>query len=204
MRPNDMEESELAPLGLPSWERAMQAVEAIRRRLLRATEALETAGVPYAVTAGFGVAARVERVDQEAVRNNRDIVLLMRRDDALAAATALKAAGFVLHEAAAGELYLDGTSPKPRGAVRVVFAREKADPRDLLPAPDVTEASRMGRFRVLDLQPLVQMALTAFRLDDRVDLYDLMGVGLIDRSWLGRFPPELSARLQELLDKPDG
>jgi hypothetical protein len=40
-------------------------------------------------------------------------------------------------------------------------------------------------------------------LKDRVHLLDLLEVGLIDASWAGRLPPELSARLQEVIDNPD-
>jgi hypothetical protein len=31
----------------------------------------------------------------------------------------------------------------------------------------------------------------------------LIGVGLIDASWLGKLPPELAGRLKHLLDDPD-
>jgi hypothetical protein len=48
------------------------------------------------------------------------------------------------------------------------------------------------------------MKLTSYRLKDQVHLQDLIGVGLIDASWPGRFPPDLAARLQHLLDTPDG
>lgn len=47
------------------------------------------------------------------------------------------------------------------------------------------------------------MKLNSFRLKDRVHLLDLIGVGLVDATWPGRFPAELGARLQELLDNPD-
>ena len=40
-----------------SWERMSNAVENVRRRLLRAAQALDTAGVPYAVAGGNAVAA---------------------------------------------------------------------------------------------------------------------------------------------------
>lgn len=39
---------------------------------------------------------------------------------------------------------------------------------------------------------------------DRVHLRDLLDVGLVDASWLERMPPTLRARLQELLDNPEG
>ena len=57
--------------------------------------------------------------------------------------------------------------------------------------------------RVLDLPALVRMKLTSFRRKDQVHLLDLLGVGLIDPSWVARFPPELGARLQHLIDTPD-
>jgi hypothetical protein len=44
------------------------------------------------------------------------------------------------------------------------------------------------------------MKLTSFRLKDRVHLLDLLDVGLIDQTWCDRFPPQLAARLKELLD----
>lgn len=44
------------------------------------------------------------------------------------------------------------------------------------------------------------MKLTSFRLKDKVDLLDLLDVGLVDESWCDRFPPELGARLRELVE----
>jgi len=46
---------------------------------------------------------------------------------------------------------------------------------------------------------------SAVRNTQDVDhVLDLIGVGLIDATWPPRFPPALAARLQELLDNPDG
>jgi len=39
---------------------------------------------------------------------------------------------------------------------------------------------------------------------DRTHVRDMLSVGLIDASWPARFPPELAARLQHLIDTPDG
>ena len=52
-------------------ERMVRAVEKVKDRLLRATAALEKAGVPYAVVGGNAVAAWVARVDEAAVRNTQ-------------------------------------------------------------------------------------------------------------------------------------
>src|SRR5438876_2981492 len=76
----------LAPV---SWERMIRAVEKVRERLLRAAAALQTAGVPYAIAGGNAVAAWVSRVDEAAVRNTRDVDILLRRTDLEAAKTAL-------------------------------------------------------------------------------------------------------------------
>jgi hypothetical protein len=35
-------------------------------------------------------------------------------------------------------------------------------------------------------------------------LRDLLEVGLMDATWLERLPPELAARLQTLIDTPEG
>jgi len=48
------------------------------------------------------------------------------------------------------------------------------------------------------------MKLTSFRLKDRVHILDFIEVGLIDATWIPRLPVDLAARLQELLDNPDG
>src|SRR5207247_8254257 len=82
------------PLGEVSWERMIRAVEKVRERLLRATAALEKAGVPYAVVGGNAVASWVSAVDEAAVRNTRDVDILLRRSDLDAATAALAQAGF--------------------------------------------------------------------------------------------------------------
>jgi hypothetical protein len=48
------------------------------------------------------------------------------------------------------------------------------------------------------------MKLTSFRDKDRTHLRDMISVGLIDESWPIKLPDELAARLQSLLDTPDG
>src|ERR1700720_3180774 len=84
-----------------SWDildRMERAVAKVRERLLRATTALNQAGVPYAVVGGNAVASWVATVDEGAVRNTRDVDLLVRRDDLPAVAAALEQAGFVRDE----------------------------------------------------------------------------------------------------------
>ena len=191
------------PLGDISWERMIRAVEKVKERLLRASAALEKAGVPYAVIGGNAVAAWVSRVDEAAVRNTRDVDLLLRRSDLDRATVALEAAGFVYRHAASIDMFLDGPNAKARDAVHVIFAGEKIRAEDFAPAPDVSEAAPADAFRVVNLEALIRMKLTAYRRKDQVHLLDMLDVGLIDASWVAQLPPGLAARLQQLIDNPE-
>src|SRR5881396_2368683 len=108
----------MAPvLGPFSLDRMVRAVEKVRERLLRATAALEKAGIPYAVAGGNAVAVWVTRVDESAVRNTRDVDILIRRADLAAVKTALEGAGFVYRHSAGVDIFLDGAVAKARDAV---------------------------------------------------------------------------------------
>jgi hypothetical protein len=192
------------PAGQISLERMVNAVEKVRQRLLRATAALRGANIDYAVAGGNAVAAWVSSVDESAVRNTQDVDILIRRADLPVVKAALEAAGFVYRHAGGLDIFLDSPTGRPREAVHIVFANEKVKPREMVPSPDVAESRDAGAFRILELEALVRIKLTAFRDKDRTHLRDLIDVGLIDRSWPARYPPELAARLQQLLDTPEG
>lgn len=182
----------------------VDAVERVRQRLLRASAALRGAGVSYAVVGGNAVAAWVATVDRAAVRNTQGVDVLIRRADLDAAKAALEGAGFVYRRAAGLDLFLDHAAASPRDAVHIIFANEFVRPNEPSPNPDVTESTDLGPFRVIDLTGLVRIKLTAFRRKDQVHLTDMIAVGLIDPSWTKRLEPALAARLQQLLDTPDG
>ena len=186
-----------------AWERMVAAVEKVRERLRRAAGALEAASIPYAVAGGNAVAAWVSEVDEAAVRNTQDVDLLLRRDDLERAKQALAAAGFVYRHSASIDMFLDGPEAKARDAVHIVFANEKVRAEYTLAALDVDEAKPTATFRVLDLPALLRMNLTSNLRKDQVHVLDLIGVGLVDQSWIAQLPPELGARLQELFDNPD-
>ncbi len=185
-------------------DRMVEAVELVRERLLRASAALESAGIPYAVVGGNAVAAWVSQVNKRAARNTVDVDILLQRADILAAADALKTAGFVYRHAAGIDFFLDGPDGEFQEAVHVVKAGEKVRKEYLEPAPDVTESMVGESFRLLTLEALLRMKLTSFRDKDRTHIRDLIGVGLVDHTWPAKFIPELGARLQHILDNPDG
>jgi hypothetical protein len=187
-----------------AWERMVTAVEKVRQRLRRAAQALEQAGIPYALAGGNAIAAWVSEVDEAAVRNTQDVDLLMRRVDLDRAKEALAVAGFVYRHTSGIDRFLDGPGAKARDAVHIVFSGEKVRQDHLLPAPAVDESKTTATCQVLNLDALVRMKLTSFRDKDRTHLRDLIEVGLIDGEWLNRLPKELGPRLQELLDNPEG
>lgn len=193
-----------------SWERMENAVENVRRRLLRVASALRNAGLDYAVVGGNAVAAWVSRVDEAAVRNTRDVDILLQRQDFDRAKEVLEQEGFVyrrlssLGKTGTMDAFLDGPGAKVREAMRVLWAGEKVFPDSLEASPDVSQAEDAGDFRLIDLEPLVRMKLTSYRDKDRMHLRDLAGVGLIDETWSASLPKPLAERLQTILDDPDG
>jgi len=186
------------------WERALVAADKVKERLRRATRALDSAGVRYAVVGGNAVAEWVGRIDEDAVRTTRDVDLLIRRSDLPAAQAALESAGFIYHHVFGVDTFIDGPDGKPSGGVHILFAGEKVRQGDAHQLPDLDESERAVDFQVASLEALVRMKLTANRRKDQVHLLDLIGVGLLDATWPGRLPRQLGDRLQQLLDDPDG
>jgi hypothetical protein len=190
--------------GLLALERMERAVEKVRDRLLRSTAALEAAGIPYAVIGGNAVMAWVEQVDESAVRFTQDVDIILRREDLSRAAAALARVGFLHRHAAGLEMFLDGPEAKARDAVHVIFAGEKVRPDYVAAVPDAAESVSFKAYRVLSLEALVRMKLTSNRDKDKMHVRDMLAIGLIDASWPARYQPELAARLQHLVDTPDG
>jgi hypothetical protein len=184
-------------------DRMERAVAKVRERLLRATAALNRIGIPYAVVGGNAVASWVATIDEGAVRNTRDIDLLVRRSDLSAITAALQRAGFVRDELLEVVMFRDGPEGKPSEAIHLVFAGEKSRPDHLLPAPEIQTVKDPADFPVIALESLILMKLMSNRRKDQVHIQDMISAGLIDRSWLTKLPPDLAERLQQLLDAPD-
>jgi hypothetical protein len=196
--------SAVAALRPDTLDRMVRAVEKVRERLLRTSAALEAAGIPYAVVGGNAVAVWVAQVDEAAVRNTRDVDILLRRSDLEAAKGALARAGFVYRHVRGLDIFRDGPEASVRDSVHVLFAGEALPGEGRLANPDVSESERAKDFRVISLEALVRTKLNSWRDKDRTHLRDFLEVGLIDELWIGRFPGELNARLQHLIDTPGG
>ena len=186
------------------WRRMERAVEKIQERLERTATTLEAAGIPYAIIGGNAVRAWVAQADEAAVRTTRDVDILLRRADFPRAIEAMERAGFIYRHVKSIDMFLDGEGTKDRDAVHVLFAGEKVRQDDLVAAPDVDDSEIVENHSVLRLEALVRMKLTSFRRKDQMHLIDMLDVELIDESWRDRLPAELAARLQEILDDPNG
>jgi hypothetical protein len=179
--------------------RVRRAVENVERRLRTAAGVLTAAGIPYALVGGNAVAVWVATRDEAAVRNTRDVDVMIRRDDLDRVAEALAAHGFVRRHVAGMDVFLDGPDGKVRDAVRIVFAGEFVRPHEPGPNPDLSDAVPIGETMVIHLESLVRIKLTAWRPKDQVHVADLIDVGLVDASWPDRLPAALTERLRQAL-----
>ena len=203
MNPDEIE-SLVREQGSYVFERMFGAVEKVRERLERCCNALAAAEIPYAVIGGNAVAAWVATVDDGAVRNTRDVDILVREEDLPRLTTVLESVGFHRDVVMDVIVFLDGPDGKPSQGIHILLSGRKVKDSYASSTPDVDDIQNIENRRVVDLVALVEMKLNSFRDKDRTHLRDLIGVGLIDPSWPSRFPQALGARLQELLDDPDG
>ncbi len=189
--------------GQALWDRMNRAVEKVQERLEKTARTLESAGILYAIIGGNAVRAWVAQADEAAVRTTRDVDILLRREDLPAAIVAMEAAGFVYRHSTGIDMFLDNPEAKTRDAVHVLLANEKVRETDIVAAPDVSESVTVTAHQTLTLQALVRMKLNVFRRKDQMHLIDMLDVGLIDETWVNRYPSTLANRLQELIDNPE-
>lgn len=183
-----------------AWERMVTAVAKVRDRLRRAVQTLEQNRTPYAIIGDNAVAAWVGEVDESAVRNTQKVEILVWRADFDDVKAILELAGLVFCPTAKVATFLDGPTAKARECIHLTLADETLE----ISPPRQYDVSALTVGRVLNLDPLVRMLLTAFRRNDCVTVRDLIDVGLVDASWCARLPTELAERLHTLLDDPDG
>lgn len=180
------------------------AVADVHDRALRATRALADANLPYAVVGGLAVAAHVSKFDREAVRNTRDVDILVRREDLDRITAAMVSAGFVFAHFMDVTMFLDGPEGLPSGGIHLLFAGEKVRADYVVAAPDVTASEPAADYQIIKLEPLLDMKLMSYRDKDRVHIRDLISVGAVTADWLARTPEPLRPRLQQILETPDG
>lgn len=186
------------------WARIERAIHRVLERLHLVAKVLNEQKIPYAVVGDYAVQHWVAQVDESAVRNARDVDIILNEPDLDCAIVALEAVGFIYRHSSGISMFLDGPHAKGRDAVHVVFAGKKV--RDDYPetVPQIDEYALIEDMRTLPLEKLVGMKLVSHRDIDCVHILDMISIGIIDDSWTSRYSPVLAARLQGLLDHPDG
>ena len=191
-------------IGLDILSRMEAAVLKVRERMVRAADALEAAGIPHAIAGGNPVAAWVATVDEAAVRNTRDVDIVLRREDLPAAKAALEGVGFAYRHTAGVDMFLDGSGASARDAVHVLFAGEKVRPDAPCAVPPLGK-TRLGEgLWVLPLADLTRVELASNRIKNGMHLRDLIDVGLLGEADAAALEPPRRERLLELLADPDG
>jgi hypothetical protein len=194
---------EFTIVGEELWARMERAVEKVNERLRKTVRILEDAKVPYAVIGGHAVRAWVAQVDEAALRTTRDVDILVRPSDFPALSAAMVAAGFHHRNSSGLDMFLEHAEASARDAVHVILVGKVERIGDE-PNPDIEPWVRANDFRAIALETLVRMKLNAFQDKDRVHLRDMISLGLVDSSWLARYPEPFQKRLQDLLNDPDG
>ena len=179
-------------------------VDRVEKLLRKVTEALNDAGIDYAIIGGNAVSAWVVRVDEAAVRSTRNVDVLIRRADLARVTEALRAVDLNPFEVMGVHMFLDKKNPNPKTGVHVVFGSERVRPDYAHAAPDPGEcADDREAFRLIGLRHLVEMKLQAYRFIDRAHVQDLLSVGLIDGTIREALPPDLRERLTAIEDAVD-
>ncbi len=87
------------------------ALDDVSERLVRITNCLDAAGVPYALVGGQAVALWVATVEPAAVRTTKDVDLLIDRDDLPAARTAARSVQMDYFETLGVGMFIDRRDP---------------------------------------------------------------------------------------------
>ena len=193
----------LTIVGEQLWNRIGESMDRVELRLRRTISILETTEIPFAIVGGNAVRIWVAQVDPGAVRATNDVDVLIRAEDLERVQQVMQEHGFRYRKAAGLHMFLEGDNDSVRNAIHLVIAKEMVRNDDHEPNPDVEPTEYGDGIRTLPVERLVRMKLNSFRLKDRVHLLDMIQVGIIEESWISRFPEPLAERLKSLLENPD-
>lgn len=193
----------LTVVGDQLWKRIGESMERVELRLRKVNAILENAKIPFAIVGGNAVRIWVAQVDPGAVRATNDVDVLIRPENLEQVKHVMAENGYHYRKAAGLDMFLEGKDDSVRYAIHIVLANCTVKQDDFESNPDVEPNEYGDGIRTLPLERLARMKLNSFRLKDRVHLLDMIDVGLLDESWIHRFPKPLGERLRSLIDNPD-
>ena len=197
--------ADIAPPWQDLYARYCAVMDELAQRLERIVTALRQHEVPYALRGRTG--GHLVGFDRRSARYAHDERHrhFAPREDLPKAKAAAATVGLDFAVVMGVSMFIEKLNPQPSSGVHILWANEIVRPGDPLPAPAMEDATILENNKsVVSLQALVIMKLTAWRRHDQVHLDDLLKVGLIDASWCARLPALLAARLQHLIDTPEG
>jgi len=193
----------LTVVGDQLWKRIGESMDRVELRLRKVIAILETIGIPFAIVGGNAVRIWVAQVDPGTVRATNDVDVLIRPENLEQVKQVMADNGYHYRKAAGLDMFLEGKDDSVRYAIHVVLANRMVKQDDYESNPDVEPSEYGDGIRTLPLVRLVRMKLNSFLLKDRVHLLDMIEVGLLDESWIARFPQPLGERLRSLIENPD-
>jgi len=157
--------------------------------------------IPYELVGGGAVMMQVNRIEPSAVRNTKDIDIMVHRSDLDRIKEVAQRHGFTFRHAAGPDMLLPHGETQARNAVHLIFSGEKVRPDQAVPNPPL-RPERLSMHgvdvAVIPVADLVRMKLSNNRDIDRVHVRDLDSVGLVTPEVEKELPPVLRARLREI------
>jgi hypothetical protein len=169
--------------------------------LERIAKPLAAGKIPYELIGGGAVMVQVNRVEPSAVRNTKDLDIMVHRSDLDRIKEVAQRSGFTFRHAAGVDMLLPPGETQARNAVHLVFSGEKVRSNQVVPNPPLRpeHLSVHGvEVAVISVFDLVQMKLSNNRDIDRVHVRDLDSVGLVTAEVQRALPPALQVRLEEI------
>jgi len=157
--------------------------------------------IAYEVIGGMAVMIQVSRVEPDAVRNTKDIDIMVQRADLQRIKEVAGRHGFTFRHTAGLDMLLPAGETKARNAVHLLFSGERATTHQPVPNPPIRpeQLSLHGvEVAVIPVEDLLQMKLSNNRDIDRVHVRDLDSVGLISPEIEASLPLDLRDRLREI------
>ena len=162
---------------------------------------LQEKQIPHELIGGGAVMLHVNRVEPSAVRNTKDVDIMIDRHDLDAIKAVAAEHGFMFRHVAGVDMLLPPGETQARNAVHLIFSGESVKASQAVPNPPIRPeriAIHGVEVCVIPVPDLVRMKLSNNRDIDRVHVRDLDSVGLITPDLAASLPPVLRDRLQDI------
>jgi hypothetical protein len=162
---------------------------------------LNSEKIPYELIGGGAVMVQVNRVEPSAVRNTKDLDIMIDRRDLDRIKEVAAEHGFTFRHSVGVDMLLPRGETQARNAVHLIFSGEKVKPNQVVANPPIRPEYleiHGVEVAVIPVRDLVQMKLSNNRDIDRVHVRDMDSVGLITPEVEETLPHILIARLREI------